>query len=53
MNITVLLASGELDTWDDVGSWQRTIDNALLVLDEDHTITVCYSPGMWMRVEQV
>lgn len=52
MKVLVLLASGELDTWEDVASAE--IDMSLagaLVVTTDEGVAAIYAPSMWMRME--
>ncbi len=51
--VTVLLASGDEDTWDDVEDAVMNMEagGALTVIGSDKNVAALYAPGMWMKVE--
>jgi hypothetical protein len=59
MNVSVLLSSGDYDTWTDVRttSVDMTLGGALVIKafveGTEHLYTAAiYAPGMWMKFEQ-
>lgn len=49
MDVTVLMASGDTDEWEDVGI--GIDENGYLKLENKEKLVAIYAPGMWMKAE--